>query len=216
MTQPAVWCRGTTNSKLCTLEVARSIRTIIVAEFTFQEMMRTGHVTRWQIVRTARQQTVAEHMYRVWIITVQLCRILDIGLETASSANIWALYHDMPEVLTGDIATPAKEAMRKALPDDDPVRNIELAMSDTYRRAWEDAKRRVNDSEPTAYEIVKLADLIEARTFLNCEHVGEHALKVYWQMCSNVDNCMAAMTIKYPTFNWANIRSVVNSTWNKT
>ena len=186
-----------------------------MAEFTFQEMMRTGHVTRWQIVRTARQQTIAEHMYRVWIITVQLCKVLDIGLETASSANVWALYHDMPEVLTGDIATPAKEAMRRALPDDDPVRNIELAMSDTYRRAWEDAKRKVNDTEPTAYEIVKLADLIEARTFLSCEHVGAHSLKVYWEMCSNVGNRLYMLSKAYPSLPWDGLRFIVNSTWKR-
>ncbi len=181
---------------------------MIMAEFTFDEMMRTGHVTRWQIVRTARQQTVAEHLYRVWIITVQLCRLLSIDQGTAAAANIWALYHDVPEVLTGDIATPAKEAMRKALPDDDPIRNIELAMSDTYRQAWMAAKQHA-EGEISAYDIVKLADLIEAKCFLGCEMIGNHAKTVYDEMCMNVDNKLISLSSQ------ANIRSIINSSWSK-
>lgn len=185
-----------------------------MSEFTFDEMMRTGHVTRWQIVRTARQQTLAEHLYRVWIITVQLCRLLDIDHGTAAAANIWALYHDVPEVLTGDIATPAKEAMRRALPQDDPIRNIELAMSDTYRQAWMAAKQH-SDGCIAGYDIVKLADLIEAKCFLGCEMVGNHAKAVYDEMCMNVENKLIDLSTKYPDLPWANVRSIINSSWSK-
>lgn len=184
-------------------------------EFSFDEMMRTGHVTRWQIVRTARQQTIAEHMYRTWVITVQLCKLMAIDQDTAASANVWALYHDVPEVLTGDIATPAKEAMRRALPQDDPIRNIELAMSDTYRQAWEDSKISSMPWGITAYEIVKLADLIEAKCFLGCEMVGNHAKAVYDGMCTSVDNKIIELGAKYPDMPWANIRSIINSSWSK-
>lgn len=185
-----------------------------MVEFTFDEMMRTGHVVRWQIVRTARQQTLAEHLYRVWVVTVQLCKLLDVDKDTAASANVWALYHDVPEVLTGDIATPAKEAMRRALPQDDPVRNIELAMSDTYRAAWEDAKRH-RDGVISAYEIVKLADLIEAKCFLGCEMVGNHAKAVFDEICGKVDSHVGTLAIRYPDMPWPNIRSIINSSWSK-
>lgn len=186
-----------------------------MAEFTFDEQMRTGHVTRWQIVRTARQQTIAEHMYRTWLITVQICRLLEVGHETSSSANIWALYHDMPEVLTGDIATPAKEAMRKALPDDDPIRNIELGMSDTYRHAWEDAKLHRFPDIPSAYEIVKLADLIEAKCFLGCEMVGNHAKAVFDGMCWSVEKKYTELSNKYPVLPWYKIQDIINNSWSK-
>lgn len=186
-----------------------------MSEFSFDDMMRTGHVTRWQIVRTARQQTLAEHLYRVWVVTTHLTKVLDISHETASSANIWALMHDLPEVITGDLASPIKQAMRDAIPDDDPVRNIELALSTSYRHAWEDAKRRTNDTEPTAYEIVKLADLIEAKCFIGCEYVGNHAKAVFDEMCGKVEDYANTLSDRYPTLPWAAARGIINSSWNK-
>jgi 5'-deoxynucleotidase YfbR-like HD superfamily hydrolase len=186
-----------------------------MAEFTFAEIMRTGHVKRWQIVRVAREQTIAEHMYRVWLITAAICQNLRMPHTISASANVWALIHDMPEVLTGDIATPAKEAMRKALPDDDPVRNIELSMSDTYRTAHADAKTRFDDIRPTAYELVKLADLIEAKCFLGCEMMGNHAKSVYDGIATKVDSTYADYQVRYPLVDWPAIRFLINNSWEK-
>jgi len=186
-----------------------------MAEFTLEEMMRTGHVKRWQIVRVAREQTIAEHMYRVWLITTQLCLHLSLPQQIAASANVWSLMHDMPEVLTGDIATPAKEAMRRAIPETDTIRNIELSMSDTYHAAWKSAKERVYDDLPTAYEIVKLADLIEAQCFLGCEMIGNHAKEVYDGMCNRVQFTYKELWMKYPSLEWGAIRHIINSSWSK-
>jgi len=189
---------------------------VAVAEFTLNEMMRTGHVKRWQIVRVAREQTIAEHMYRVWLITSQICHRLDLPISISSSANVWALMHDMPEVLTGDIATPTKEAMRKAIPDSDPVHNIELSMSDTYRDAWASAKTQHFDDLPTAYEIVKLADTIEAACFLGCEAIGNHANQVLDGMRSKVGYVYRDLCRKYPTVEWGLIEDdIINSHWSK-
>lgn len=186
-----------------------------MAEFTFAEIMRTGHVKRWQIVRVAREQTIAEHMYRVWLITTSICVQLKMPQQVAASANIWALIHDLPEVLTGDIATPAKEAMRRALPDDDPVRNIELSMSDNYREAHADAKTRHHEDMPTAYELVKLADLIEAKCFLGCEMMGNHAKSVYDGIAAKVDSTYADYQVRYPLVDWPAIQFLINNSWEK-
>lgn len=186
-----------------------------MAEFTFDQLMRTGHVKRWQIVRVGREQTIAEHMYRVWIVTLEILKRLEVDSDTAAVASAWALMHDIPEVLTGDIATPAKEAMRKALPADDPVRNIELSMSDTYREAYMQAKRPQRYGAILAYDIVKLADLIEAKCFLGCEMMGSHAREVYDGMCGAVERKFSEMHHTNPGYDWSALHDLINESWRK-
>lgn len=181
-----------------------------MAEFTFRQMMQTGHVKRWQIVRTAREQTIAEHMYRVWVVTQFICKQLKIDEHVAEVASTWALIHDLPEVVTGDIATPAKEAMRKAVPEGDPIKNIELRLSDSYRQVWAVSKNE-NPGQPTANEIVKLADLIEAKCFMGCEALGWHADEVTNTMRDNVDRYMEKMIEAYPAVEWSNLEEVFNT-----
>lgn len=185
-----------------------------MAEFTFAEMMRTGHVKRWQIVRTAREQTLAEHMYRVWVATQFICKALEVPKPIADSAGIWALIHDIPEVITGDIATPAKQAMRAAVPDQDPIKNIELSLSVAYKYAWETSKEKWG-GWPTANELVKLADIIEARCFLGCEKLGDHADMVYQDLNAQVNRMMDGFLIKYPLRDWSKLTPFLTETRSK-
>jgi 5'-deoxynucleotidase len=184
-------------------------------EFTLHQLMRTGHVKRWQIVRVAREQTIAEHMYRVFIIAGHICSRLRVDDKTGQRAMAWALAHDVPEVVTGDIATPAKEAMRKALPQDDPIRNIELNLSDHYRHVYLEAKEPAYPNAVPAYEIVKLADLIEAKCFLACEMMGNHAKEVYDGMCTQVRLKYESLGATYPIYDWSLIKDVINDSWLK-
>lgn len=192
----------------------------MAAEFTLEQMMRTGHVKRWQIVRVAREQTVAEHCYRVWAIATHLCQVMNVPKGLSITAGMWALIHDVPEVITGDIATPAKAAMRAAVPNHDPVRNIELSLSDSYRKIWHEAKiLKWCDDEmgywPSAYDIVKLADLMEAKMFLGCEKMGTHAEDVYVGMCTAVIRKAEEMEAAHPGLDWPSIWVVVNKSWEK-
>jgi hypothetical protein len=185
-----------------------------MAEFTFAQMMRTGHVKRWQIVRTAREQTLAEHLYRVWVITQFICRAIDAPREVSDVANLWALIHDVPEVITGDIATPAKEAMRRAVPDQDPIKNIELGLSRAYRDTWTSSKIvSVLWPGPTAYEIVKLADMIEAQCFMSCEAQGDHAREVSEAQANKVVEMYDGYKVRYPDLDWSGMEKFITQTW---
>lgn len=187
-----------------------------MAEFSFQEVMRTGHVKRWQIVRTAREQTLAEHLYRTWVITRFICTSLEVDQYTATTAHEWALVHDQPEVITGDIATPAKEAMRKAVPDSDPIKNIELELSESYALTWQASKLHVVPGWPTPYEIVKLADIMEAAVFLGTEGVGTHSRIVYEGIRRRVAETYADYRNRYPEVPWDKIRHLINDSWMRT
>lgn len=140
-------------------------------DFTLAERMRTAHVTRWQIINTSRPQSLAEHLYLVRTLAIAFCRAAGFSEEDTRLAEQWALEHDVPEVRTGDLATPVKAAMREAVPHDDPIRRIELNMSDRYAALY----NRVKNESPWVRDLVKLADLAEAIAFLDINGCGRHA-----------------------------------------
>lgn len=166
--------------------------------FTLEQKMRTGHVKRWQIVRVAREQTIAEHMYRVYHIAVELAGMMNLSPARMLNVQNWALLHDLPEVVTGDIATPTKRAMRQAVPDQDPVRHIELSLDRGYR----DLYLGLKESDPVVLDIVKLADLLEAVNFLMVEGIGKHAEEVEMGLRVAFLEKLSECREKYPDLDW--------------
>lgn len=186
-----------------------------MAEFSFNQLMRSGHVKRWQIVRVAREQTIAEHMYRVWLITCMICAAVKVPPDYLARACRWALVHDLPEVITGDIATPTKKAMREHLKVDDPMRRIELSLSDNYAGAWAESKEKL-DGWPPPYDVVKLADMIEAHCFLACEGMGNHATEVRDGIRAGITRAVDELVSTYPAaFNTPEFIDLINESWSK-
>ena len=166
--------------------------------FSLEQKMRTGHVKRWQIVRVAREQTIAEHMYRVYHIAVELAGMMNLSPARMLNVQNWALLYDLPEVVTGDIATPTKRAMRQAVPDQDPVRHIELSLDRGYR----DLYLGLKESDPVVLDIVKLADLLEAVNFLMVEGMGKHAEEVEMGLRVAFLEKLSECREKHPDLDW--------------
>lgn len=171
---------------------------MINKKFTLAEKLRTGHVKRWQIVRVAREQTIAEHMYRVNRIALHIAHKFDLTPADLDLISEWALVHDMPEVITGDIATPTKMAMRKAVPDSDPIKHIELELDVDYHYLYQLCKTQ----HPIVLAIVKLADLIEAVDFLKVEALGTHAKRVQLSLQESFFDAIKAYWEEWPEHNW--------------
>ena len=168
------------------------------ARFTIAERMRAGHVKRWQIVRVAREQSIAEHMYRVHAIAEEICERMQLSTLRKLAAGRWALIHDLPEVITGDIATPTKKAMRAAIQGRDPLRTVELSLDSGYNSMY----RSLKTYDPMVLDVVKIADLIEAVDFLVTEALGVHAVAVLNDTREAVRNLLDHCQRKYPEFEW--------------
>jgi len=82
----------------------------------------------------------------------------------------WAMWHDLPEIRTGDINTAVKTYLKKVC-GEDTLKAVEYSYSDEYALIDRTTFSTIKD-------LVKLADYMEALGFLNIEGKGPHASEV--------------------------------------
>ena len=131
-----------------------------------QDVMRAGHIKRWNIINTSREQTLAEHLFNVAMISQTICDRCGVDEYIANIAMQWALIHDIPEVVCGDTPSPTKRRMVKMGMD---MEELYDSIDPTY------AKVKYLAIESGAKYIVKMADLVESVNFLRDNGVGRHA-----------------------------------------
>lgn len=72
---------------------------------------RMKFIRRWQLMRSTRDENIMEHSHQVAVLTHALVSIEnDVygGYVDAGKAVLYALYHEVSEVMTGDMPTPVK------------------------------------------------------------------------------------------------------------
>ncbi len=72
---------------------------------------RLQYIQRWSLMRNTHPENVAEHSFHVAVLAHALCTIAETvyGKDVPRADVVTAaLFHDAPEVLTGDIPTPVK------------------------------------------------------------------------------------------------------------
>lgn len=156
-----------------------------------RQLMRLGSVTRFHMVRTLRQQTVAEHSYRVWLISEEFMRRIGIPENCNGWLNVskLALLHDAPESEVGDTATPYKNRMKKMLTTlgrrgaVSPSKAIEHGIC----REIDELEAAMREDHPELVVLVKTADLLESAIFLAHEGVGPHEQRL---AASLLDDCI--------------------------
>ena len=131
------------------------------------------YITRWALMRCMRQESLSEHTADTALLAHALCLIArnithtgaDIRPDTVAAA---ALYHDAPEILTGDMPTPVKyknEALRTAYKAVE--RESALAMADLLPPELHEIEGSyltgsvLNDAERKLLKSVSLFDVYE-------------------------------------------------------
>lgn len=141
---------------------------------SIRDQLRMCNVERWQIMKTDRQQNVAEHTCNVMLIAMD---IIDRwanhkGMPVAVAEDLGpfrhkvtmaCLYHDLPEVVLGDLPSPLKHAMGPAASNE--LKKIESSFEPYYTPIGQQAS------------ILKAADLIDAIHFLRQQGQDEHAMR---------------------------------------
>lgn len=163
--------------------------------------MRVGHIKRWHMVRVMREQTLGEHLARVQLIAMD---VLDEYVKTNDQLRLqvlqWALWHDMPEIVTGDVSPPYKSMMQE--------HNYTLAhtIDKSIDERFENLSRKTNE---VAQIIVKFADLAEAVYFVEEEGWGHRAVEIKCELDASIKSLItrtsedmladlaAALTVTY-------------------
>jgi 5'-deoxynucleotidase YfbR-like HD superfamily hydrolase len=141
-------------------------------ELTLKDAYRATDVHRWQIVKTQRQQSVAEHSFQVALIASRLCDLLEMSEEIRCRVVWYSLIHDLPEVLTGDLSTPLKRMLG------DEAMNKLKAFEDTITVAGRPIALGQGKTPEVIRLVVKVADLIEAVAFLDQNATTDHGRNI--------------------------------------
>lgn len=82
-----------------------------MSEHFFAYISRMRYIDRWALMRNSQKENVQEHSHMVAVLAHALAVIRrDVfgGTIDPGEAAVAALYHDAPEILTGDLPTPVK------------------------------------------------------------------------------------------------------------
>ena len=142
-----------------------------MSKLTLYDFLRAGHVKRWHIVNTTREQTVADHTYLVTVIALHLYNtIVGVDYRDASEALklvIGALFHDATEIRTGDIPTPGKAFIRANTTEGIFDEIDQVLLPETPYIGGEISKE--------LHQMIKMADAIEAAHWIRDNGTGRHA-----------------------------------------
>ncbi len=161
----------------------------------FAMLSRMKHISRWALMRNTRTENLCEHSYDVAVLAHALAMLHNRrfgGHADPGRCALLALYHDAPEILTGDLPTPVKyynPAIRQAYRQVETVSQEKLLdmlpedLQEEYRGLLH------GDGTPEEKRLVKAADKLSAlikcveereqgnREFLQAEQATQEALR---------------------------------------
>lgn len=132
-------------------------------------LSRMKYINRWSLMRNTSTETLSQHSHEVAAVAYVLCVIGNkrYGKSyNAERAALLGLYHDMPEIVTGDLPTPVKyfnpeikEAYKKV--EAVASENLLATLPDDLRDAF-DFLFNEKESDAALWKIVKAADKLSA------------------------------------------------------
>ncbi len=132
-------------------------------------LSRMKYINRWALMRNTREENLCEHSQDVAVIAHALAVLTNTrfsGKADEGYCVLLSLYHDAPEILTGDLPTPVKydnPAIRDAYKDLETVAANKLLsmLPDDLRPVYEPLMI-AGDDHPLERQIVRAADKISA------------------------------------------------------
>lgn len=127
----------------------------------FRPLRRVSYMLRFAGEVTANPESLSEHHYYVLLMATQIAKIIDVPVNFERLVSI-AMFHDIPEIVQGDIPTPLKTGELKK--ENAMIEKKALSLLNDKWKIWtgsvsEYDHDNVNDIES---RIVKLADLLSS------------------------------------------------------
>ncbi len=140
-----------------------------MAHSFFAMLSRMKNIHRWALMRNTRFENISEHSHEVAVLAHALALITNRhydGHVDEERCVLLAVYHDVPEILTGDMPTPVKyynPAIREAyrqVEESACDKLLELLPADL--QADYDVLIRPRDTDSMELRLVKAADKLSA------------------------------------------------------
>lgn len=132
-------------------------------------VFRQKYIKRWGLMRNVEDETLSDHANDVAVLAHALAQIGNTFFGRhydTGKAVIYALFHDLPEVFTGDMPTPikyfnesTKETYKKV--ENEAVGILLSKLPDGLRPVYDEILR-YEQREPELKHIIKCADKLAA------------------------------------------------------
>lgn len=132
-------------------------------------LSRMKYINRWALMRNTNEENLSQHSHEVAAVAYALCSIGNrrYGKNyNGERAALLGLYHDMPEIITGDLPTPVKYFNPEIK---DAYKKVEAVASEKLLLALPEDLREDFDflfneqeADKELWKIVKAADKISA------------------------------------------------------
>ena len=133
----------------------------------FALISRMRYIGRWGLMRNTFEENIQEHSHQVAVLAHALAVIRNRcfgGCVDEGAVAVAALYHDAPEILTGDLPTPIKYYNPQIR---DSYKQVEYVAEDKLlrmlpRELQGDYEEVLRPSDEQVQELVKAADKLSA------------------------------------------------------
>lgn len=166
-------------------------------DFNFHQVMRLSSIERWGVVEMSKVQSVAEHSYNVSVISIALAEAIDVTPAEMASIAHWALVHDLPEVVTGDIPSNVKQQEKDIF----ALLEARLFPSITVLK---------KEMDENILKIVKVADYVDAIQFAQKFCVDQRKGAIIAEIVCRMDEVIVSAGVVNGAIMWRLIAPWLN------
>ncbi len=135
----------------------------------FAMLSRMKYINRWGLMRNTIKENIAEHSLETAMIAHALAVINNVyfgGSINPDRVAVYAMYHDVPEIITGDLPTPVKYFAPEIkesyqVVEEAAIRKLLASMPEEMREVYS-AVLKEDEREQEYGILVKAADKLSA------------------------------------------------------
>ncbi len=174
------------------------------ARLSIVDIARSPYVSRWNSVAVHRTQNVAEHSFMTTMYALELARRVYPGISSEERLQLleFCLWHDVPEVVTGDMPTPLKRIIEARHPG--LIASIETEVCPEAQLL----KQALADTP--LQRLAKLADMLDAIVFLHHEAKEPAAETIKQKLISRFHEVVADSTERFARLGWPHCSEVLD------
>jgi 5'-deoxynucleotidase len=164
------------------------------------------YIERWALMRSTRPENLSEHSLEVAMIAHALCLIANVRYGKklpAEKAALIGLYHDVSEIITGDMPTPVKygnDNIRISYHEveDDAKRRLLSKLPEDLQPYYSDILTEESEDENDRYlfQLVKAADKMSA--YIKCIEERQAGNREFETALISIEKKLREIAEEYP------------------